>query len=220
VNEILKKYLLEVAPVDLDSGCDLQVLDLCIQDLRNYLAYLEGITNEPNVKFCTYVRGKVLGEYFEEFADEELDKELDIFLREWVTMWHKKFQERTELSIKKEFPKDALKIAINGRNTLVAYFSKKERQELEQYVMDILYNAGEYCGTSFLCHSLIEQYLGRDTWQKKKVFTTADKLEFMHIVGMEAKRMAYTRAKLIFMRADFKKFVSEWRESGSTSPPT
>jgi hypothetical protein len=217
VNEILKKYLQEVSQL---GDEDEQIFGMCQNDLRNYIAYLERKFPEDNSQaFYTYLRGRVLGEFWEEYSDEDMERVLDEFMKDWCLIWYKKFQTRTELAlgVKSEVPKASLDNALKGRNVLVAYWTKEERVELEEYLMDIFYDAGEYCFTSNLAHAVIEQYLGRDTWQEKKAFTQADKLEFMHVAGTEARRMAQTRGKLIFIRTDFKKYLREWRNDNTAS---
>jgi hypothetical protein len=215
VNDILKVHLLEVAPL---GNEDAQVFEMCRIDLRNYIKYLEHKYPEDNSqKFYEYMRGRALGEYWEEYYDEEMEKTMTQFLQEWCMVWWKKFQQRTELTLKRgdDIPKAALELSLKGRNSLIAFWTQEEREELEEYIVNILYDAGEYVCSAHLAHSLIEQYLGRDTWQQKKAFTQADKLEFMHVVGVEARRMSYSKGKLIFIRSDFKKYLREWRNDNA-----
>lgn len=210
------------------NGEDRKIYTICMEDFRNYIAYLDRhhpIESKPQasqpsneVSFITEERANnIIDEFltimitnrlYGLHTDLENTREITEFVHSWVKVWFKKWQQRTKI-VFKEIPK-----MLNGDLPLNSnQFSKEEYDDLKQAVTDKLIQYGEICCSDILADALLKKDIQAS---QKKEWSMQDKLNLIPRVQREAREMSYTHGPLVFIRPNKGYGLREWRDDNAS----
>lgn len=219
INGLIFTKLAEICPSLNLNGEDRKVYDICRQDFKNYINYLD--SNHLRMEEISVPSISPLDEMISVMIGEtgltqnlESTKEVAEFIDMWVHMWLKKWVQRTKILFNnKDLPSDFSKAPATF---LPDIFSAEEFTELMRAVTDKLIQYGEICCTQIMADALFKKQIDAANAASKREWTTQDKLNFLTKLQREAKMMSYTHGPLIFIRPDNYYKVREWRDDGAS----
>jgi hypothetical protein len=202
------------------NGEDRKVYDICMQDLRNYLSYLERnrpkIGEPSNPKLETQDLGELLTTAITNdlyglspvlHNDLENTKEIAEFTHWWVKWWFRKWQDRTKIIFKQEHHQ------FDADSPLTSTcFTNEEQHDFKQIIIDKLIQYGEICCTDILANALFKKDI--QTSQKPE-WTTQDKVNLIPKLQRLAKEMSYTHGALVFIKPNKGYGLREWRDDNA-----
>lgn len=217
--DLIKELLAEkCSELDLD-GQDRLIYITCINDLFIYLRYLRNNGMETDKKFSDYFARFVLGKPLDGRDDYQFTKEQmvkynemsKIFGKFSVNEWWAKFLERTKIVLNEE-SKNAInnRIRVNKDIDLFMIFLPQELDEIREYLENILLRNGERCFIDLLIDQLCKNYI-----RGKESLTEHEKIQIMEAMGLEARRMCYSKGPLVWILPNMKARVREWRNDNS-----
>jgi hypothetical protein len=228
INTLIFNELDKICPSLSLNGEDRKVYEICIQDFRNYIGYLE--RNHQKLDESENQELKIhQGEHsFAEVRDledvlsilitnrlyglhEDLQgtKEIAEFIHVWVQWWWRKWQERTKILFnEKDIPVHITGTALN----LSMIFTPEEYKELMQTVTDKLIQYGEICCGEIIADGLLKKDIQTN---QKTEWSVQDKIQFIPRVQREAREMSFTHGPLVFIKPKKGYGLREWRDDGA-----
>lgn len=173
-------------------GSDRKVLQVCCQDLTNYLKlHWELVGKSANE--CKLV------EKLERFFKEN-PEEIEEFLAVWTGIWFKKWKQRVKLLIGNQNAKKWNKLSKVLKKAEPLWRKMENRQEIQEIIAATLIRKGEICGTDIISANLLKMELGQ-----KGVENLDDKERVFSVVNNSLRRardLAQSRGPLIFVKID------------------
>ncbi|MCK5628462.1 hypothetical protein KAI12_03260 [Candidatus Bathyarchaeota archaeon] len=173
-------------------GSDRKVLQVCCQDLTNYLKlHWELVGKSANE--CKLV------EKLERFFKEN-PEEIEEFLAVWTGIWFKKWKQRVKLLIGNQNAKKWNKLSKVLKKAEPLWRKMENRQEIQEIIVATLIRKGEICGTDIISANLLKMELGQ-----KGVENLDDKERVFSVVNNSLRRardLAQSRGPLIFVKID------------------
>jgi len=133
------------------KGADKKVLQVALQDLKNYIKFLSKHSKPENLD-CPENTEQTL---------QEDPSEIDSFLTVWTGLWLKKWKERFNLIINPKTNPTSGKAAEKAEKTEARWFQFASRYELTEIVISELIRNAEICGTTIIAENIIKTELGK-----------------------------------------------------------
>jgi len=190
--KIIREKLKEIEPsLRLDSS-DMRILQVCSNDLYNYIKWLET---------------KAEAHYL--YTGNNEDEQTIKFIRMWVKKWWKKYKQRVKIVLGK-VPRNPV-IAVKSKQN-ADKLSVRERQDLEKMAINTLIANGEICFSALLATSAINICLGKT---EIKNWSMEAKLNFTSNVLRYCKHLSHVHGPLVFIKPDKKYYyLREFRNDG------
>jgi hypothetical protein len=202
------------------NGEDRKVYEICMQDFRNYLLYLERnhqkLDNSSSPELV--LNGEVIGEVisisitnrlFGLHQDLGSTKEITEFIHWWMQWWWRKWQQRTQVVFKPSQHQFNVSLPLESNP-----FTAKERDEFLQIMTDKLIQYGEICCSSILAEALFKKDIQAS---QKTEWTTQEKINLISRLQREAREITFTHGVLVFIKPDRSYGLREWRDSGNAN---
>lgn len=180
------------------QGVDRRILQIASQDLVNYLKVLWRLVGE---KTADYELIDKVHEYF-----HENPKELEEFIDVWAGIWLQKWTERVKLLIGNEEMPSWEKMNKTLSNAEPAWAKLRNRNEIEDVIIESLIRNGEICGTSILAENLLKMELSSHVEKNAYPNEHEQLLSMLNNTLRKARQMSQSKGPLIFVRIDKKFF--------------
>jgi len=174
------------------QGTDKKVLRIACEDLINFLKVHWKLVGQEIVEI-------ELTEKIRQYHQEN-PEELAEFINLWTGIWMKKWSERVKLLLVQE-NSDRWKEA-NARLAKAepAWRRLRNRNEMEDMIIDALVRNGEICGTYILAENLLKNELV--PCADGKIFTKEELFAITSRAVRKAKQLSQSKGPLIFVRVD------------------
>ncbi|MEM2917806.1 MAG: hypothetical protein QXN63_05600 [Candidatus Bathyarchaeia archaeon] len=180
------------------QGVDRRVLQIASQDLVNYLKVLWRLVGEKTADY------ELIDKVHECF--QENPKELEEFVDVWTGIWLRKWTERVKLLIGNEESSTWEKTNKLLSNAEPAWIKLRNRNQIQEVIIESLIKNGEICGTSILAENLLKMELG--SYSGKEAFPNGNEqlLNLVNNTLRKARQLSQSKGPLIFVRIDKKFF--------------
>jgi hypothetical protein len=200
------------------NGEDRKIYEICMQDFRNYLRFLERnhfkldeLEQPEKVPSSTQIISTILEENAWQISNLSNNlkdtNEIIEFIECWINAWWRKWQQRTKV-IFKQLPHQInadLPFAPNP-------FTEDERTNYIEIMTDKLIQYGEICCSSILAEALFK----KDVQASQKIeWNIQEKINFIQRLQREAREITYTHGVLVFIKPDKSYGLREFRDSDS-----
>jgi len=174
------------------QGTDKKVLRIACEDLVNFLKVHWKLVGQEIVEI-------ELTEKIRQYHQEN-PEELAEFINLWTGIWMKKWGERVKLLLVQE-NSDRWKEA-NARLAKAEPMWRRlrNRNEMEDMIIDALVRNGEICGTYILAENLLRNELVQCV--NGKIFTKEELFAITNRAVRKAKQLSQSKGPLIFVRVD------------------
>lgn len=218
INRVIFNKLADICPTLSLNGEDRKVYEICIQDFRNYLVYVERnwikIDETPNEEMAINIISTFGGAEREIFSvitglEQNLKstREVTEFVDCWVQMWWQKWQIRVKLIFKDEPNKFNVDSSILPNN-----FTVEEHRDLLQIMIDKLIQYGEICCTNVIAESLFKKEVQAS---QRTEWSMQDKIQFIPRLQRLAREICYTHGPLVFIKPNKGYGLREWRDDNA-----
>ena len=148
IETTLSKKIKETEPTLDILGADRKVLQVAVQDFTNYLNFYRNLENkETNILYQT--------KQIEQLQKEE-PAEFDSSLAVWSSIWLRKWKERVNLSIGKQFAKETSKASQNDSKDESLWTKLECKEQIIGIVASALIKNGEICGTQIIAENIVK----------------------------------------------------------------
>ena len=229
ISTLIFNKLSDTCPALNLKGADHKLYDICREDFRNYMLYINGnhikIEDEPSIQeqplemvptqempFESFL-ATAIGEMLNGGLQRSLQDTVEIseFLDAWISWWWRKWTERTKIILNTQ---DTPKNTVVVGNWITNGLSPEERGELMKIVIDKLVQYGEICCTHIIADSLIKKAV-----EEMKGNSMENKLQLISRLQRQAKLICYTHGVLVFIRPENYFKLGEWRNDGGAAAP-
>ncbi len=178
------------------QGADRKVLRIACEDLLNFLkVHWKRVGQEiVEIELTEKIR-----EYYQENPEE-----LREFVNLWSGIWMKKWGERVKLLLAQENSEHWKEANARLVKAEPAWRRLRNRNEMEDMIIDALVRNGEICGTYILAESLLKNELVPYT--DGKIFTKEELLAITIKAIKRARQLSQSKGPLIFVKVDRKFF--------------
>lgn len=219
INALIFNNLDDICPLLSLTGEDRKVYEICIEDFKNYVDYLDRnhirVDKQVSPDFLPSQQAvieeiiSIITKNSGFIQNLQDTKEVEEFVHSWVRLWWKKWQYRTKIVFKQEPHMINVDAHLTSND-----FTGEEINELTCIVIDKLIQYGEICCANIIANALIKKDIQA---AQKSEWTTQDKLNLIPRLQREAKEMSYTHGPLVFIKANKEYGLREWRDDGTTN---
>lgn len=178
------------------QGTDKKVLRIACEDLLNFLKVHWKLVGQEIVEIELTEK---IREYYQKNPEE-----LREFVNLWSGIWMKKWGERVKLLLAQENPERWKEANARLVRVEPAWRRLRNRNEMEDMIIDALVRNGEICGTYILAENLLKNELV--TYTYGKIFTKEELLAITTKAIRKARQLSQSRGPLIFVKVDRKFF--------------
>jgi hypothetical protein len=178
------------------QGTDRKVLRIACEDLLNFLKVHWKLVGQEIVEIELTEK---IRQYYEENPEELME-----FVNIWSGIWMKKWGERVKLLLAQENSERWKEANARLIRAEPAWRRLRNRNEMEDMVIDALVRNGEICGTYILAENLLKNELVPYT--ETKIFTNEEVLAITTKAIKKAKQLSQSKGPLIFVKVDRKFF--------------
>jgi hypothetical protein len=178
------------------EGTDRKVLRIACEDLLNFLKVHWKLIGQEIVEIELTEK---IHQYHQENPEELLE-----FINLWSGMWMKKWGERVKLLLAQENSERWKEANARLVRAEPAWRRLRNRNEIEDMVVDALVRNGEICGTYILAENLLKNELVPYT--DGKIFIKEELLAITTKAIKKAKQLSQSKGPLIFVKVDRKFF--------------
>jgi hypothetical protein len=178
------------------QGTDRKVLRIACEDLLNFLKVHWKLVGQEIVEIELTEK---IRQYYEENPEELME-----FVNIWSGIWMKKWGERVKLLLAQENSERWKEANARLIRAEPAWRRLRNRNEMEDMVIDALVRNGEICGTYILAENLLKNELVPYT--DAKIFTNEEVLAITTKAIRKAKQLSQSKGPLIFVKVDRKFF--------------
>lgn len=212
LNTLVQEELLKACPTLDFKEQDIDVLNICISDMRKHIDYLHTRFFEIMPKTVDIIQdGSVIGEWLQVTLDpngisvpQESYDEMILYTKTFVHIWWKKWMERVKIVF--AIPENAFD-AFNPPPAPA--FTSEEKSEIIEQIINTLFQYGEYCCPTLMANNLLASNLKAS---QRKEWSLENKINLRTSLIRQAKNMAFTKGPLILMIPNLKKLNSSLRE--------
>ena len=178
------------------QGADRKVLRIACEDLLNFLKVHWKLVGQEIVEIELTEK---IHQYYEENPEE-----LREFVSLWSGIWMKKWSERVKLLLAQENSEHWKEANARLVKAEPAWRRLRNRNEMEDMIIDALVRNGEICGTYILAENLLKNELIHYT--DERIFTKEDLLAITTKSIRKARQLSQSKGPLIFVKVDRKFF--------------
>jgi hypothetical protein len=178
------------------QGTDRKVLRIACEDLLNFLKVHWKLVGQEIVEIELTEK---IRQYYRENPEE-----LEEFVNLWTGIWMKKWSERVRLILEQENSERWKEPNARLAKAEPAWRRLRNRNEMEDMIIDALVRNGELCGTYILAENLLKNELV--SYNDRKIFTKEDLFTITSKAVRKAKQLSQSKGPLIFVKVDRKFF--------------
>jgi len=178
------------------QGTDGKVLRIACEDLLNFLKVHWKLIGQEIVEIELTEK---IRQYHEEHSEE-----LNEFVNLWTGMWIRKWGERVKLLLAQENSERWKEANARLVRAEPVWRRLRNRNEMEDMIIDALVRNGEICGTYILAENLLKNELV--SYTEGKIFTKEELLTITSKAIRKAKQLSQSKGPLIFVKVDRKFF--------------
>jgi len=178
------------------QGTDGKVFRIACEDLLNFLKVHWKLIGQEIVEIELTEK---IRQYHEEHSEE-----LNEFVNLWTGMWIRKWGERVKLLLAQENSERWKEANARLVRAEPVWRRLRNRNEMEDMIIDALVRNGEICGTYILAENLLKNELV--SYTEGKIFTKEELLTITSKAIRKAKQLSQSKGPLIFVKVDRKFF--------------